>query len=91
VPRKKWVPQGRRAWVPETERFGARLALIRQQMGWNLQEAAIECHLPAQSWRDWEKHGKTPRDYEGTCKTIATRTECDLVWLLTGKSAEAVS
>jgi hypothetical protein len=32
-------------WVPELT-FGARLALVRHRMGWNIKEAAAACDLP---------------------------------------------
>ena len=37
-------PAAERGWIPGTTEFGARLALIRQAMGWgNVQEAAVAC------------------------------------------------
>lgn len=74
-------------WIPSDATFGARLALIRQQMGWgNLKEAALACGLPQESWRSWERDNRTPRDYSVVCKKIAERTGCDLFWLLTGEA-----
>lgn len=70
-------------WVPELT-FGARLALIRQAMQWNIKEAAKECGLPATSWRQWEVAGHLPRRYVDTCKAIATRTGVDYHWLIDG-------
>jgi hypothetical protein len=55
-------------------------------MGWNAKEAAMACGISPQSWREWELAGRHPRDYENVCKQIAARTECDLVWLMTGIS-----
>jgi hypothetical protein len=72
-------------WVPASDTFAARLMLVRHRMRWNLKQAALECGLPAQSWRDWEIRGKRPRDYEGVCQKIAARTECDLIWLMLGQ------
>lgn len=63
--------------------FPARLALVRNRMGWNGKEAALACGLPPQSWRNWES-GKRPHDYEQVCRAIAARTGCSLMWLLTG-------
>jgi len=71
-------------WVPETDSFAVRLVLIRNRMKWNAKEAALACGLPAQSWREWELSSRRPRDYEGVCKQIAARTQCDLIWLMTG-------
>ncbi len=71
-------------WVPDVASFGTRLVLVRHQMGWNAKEAALACGISPQSWRDWELFGRKPRDYEGVCKQIAERTQCDLIWLMTG-------
>lgn len=71
-------------WVPSTHSFATRLVLIRHQMGWNLKEAALACGVPAGSWREWELSGRRPRDFEGVCKQIAARTQCDLIWLMVG-------
>ena len=71
-------------WVPSTHNFATRLVLIRHQMGWNLKEAALTRGVPAGSWREWELSGRRPRDYEGICKQIAARTQCDLNWLMAG-------
>jgi hypothetical protein len=71
-----------RGWVPTASDFGARLALVRQHMGWgNVQEAALACGLPVSSWRNWERDNRQPRDYMGACRAIASRTGCDLGWL----------
>lgn len=74
-------PAGR--WVPDDKSFGARLALVRQRMGWNAKEAAIACGLPAQSWRNWES-GMACRDQELAARKIAARTGCDYLWLFAG-------
>lgn len=71
-------------WVPDTEEFSVRLALIRHRLRWNVKEAAIACGIKPQSWREWELHGRRPQDYEGTCKQIAQTVQCNLVWLMTG-------
>jgi len=72
-------------WVPSTEAFGTRLAMVRQHEGWNAKEAAIACGLPQQSWRDWELRGARPRDLLAVCRAITDRTGVDLYWLLTGQ------
>ena len=70
-------------WIPGDDTFGARLALIRQRMGWgNTKEAALACGLPVQSWRGWERDGRQPRDYMGTCQAIADATGVNVYWLL---------
>ena len=71
-------------WVPATDSFAVRLVLVRHEMGWNAKEAALACGISPQSWREWELSGRRPRDYEGVCKQIAARTQCDLIWLMTG-------
>lgn len=69
-------------WRPDDSTFGARLALVRQRMGWgNVVEAANECGLPPASWRGWERDGRAPRDYMAVCARISTRTGVDLAWL----------
>jgi hypothetical protein len=73
------------AWVPDVDSFAVRLMLIRHRMGWNAKQAAVACGLPAQSWREWESMRRRPRDYEATCRRVAARTGCDLVWLMVGR------
>lgn len=73
-------------WVPDTSTFGARLALVRQRMGWNLKEAALACGLPQASWREWELKGRDPRGIQTIVEKIAERTGVDDYWLLTGKT-----
>lgn len=69
-------------WVPE-DTFGARLALIRQRMSWNVKEAAEACGLTGQSWHNWE-NGSLPRDLYKTVTLIADAAGCDRTWLLMG-------
>lgn len=72
-----------RGWVPDVSDFGARLALIRQYMGWgNVKEAAVACGLPVSSWRSWERDNRLPRDYRAICLAISQTTGCDLGWLM---------
>lgn len=78
-------------WRVDASTFGARLALIRWQMGWNMKEAAIGCGLPAQSWRTWEIDGTTPRDIVAIAKQISERTRCDYLWLLIGERGEQIA
>lgn len=74
-----------RGWTADDSTFGARLALIRQRMGWgNVKLAAEECKLPVQSWRTWERDGVTPRNIVEIAGTISERTGCDYGWLLAG-------
>lgn len=72
-------------WIPAVESFGARLALVRQRMGWtNVKEAATACGLPAENWRRWERGESEPRRLVTIAMTIATRTGCDYLWLVHG-------
>lgn len=72
-------------WIADASTFGARLALIRQRMGWgNVKEAAVACGLPVESWRNWERDGMEPRRLITIAMTIATRTGCDYLWLVHG-------
>jgi hypothetical protein len=78
------------AWVPDMSTFGARLALIRQRMGWgNVKHAAEECGLPVQSWRSWERDGVDPTRKVEVAAKIAERTDCDYLWLVFGPSRGA--
>jgi len=73
-------------WAPDDSTFGARLAMLRQHMRWgNVAEAARQCGLPVESWRNWEE-GKRPRDLTEVAKAIADRTGCDVYWLVWGPS-----
>lgn len=75
-----------RGWIPDDSTFGARLALVRQRMGWgNLKEAAIECGIPPETWRTWERDGVVPRRMVEISGLIADRTGCDYGWLLAGQ------
>lgn len=72
-----------RGWTVDDSTFGARLALVRQRMQWNIKEAARECGIPAASWGSWE-NGAMPRRYTEMCRLIAERTGADYGWLLDG-------
>jgi hypothetical protein len=72
-------------WIPDDSTFGARLALIRQRMGWgNVKEAATACGLPTESWRTWERDGVEPRGLTRIARQIADRSGCSYPWLLDG-------
>ncbi|MGB7235914.1 MAG: XRE family transcriptional regulator [Rhodococcus sp. (in: high G+C Gram-positive bacteria)] len=74
-------------WVPTLSTFGARLALVRHQMGWNAKEAALACGLPAASWREWELRGREPRGLSDIAQKISEHTGCDDYWLITGRES----
>lgn len=73
------------SWVPKTDAFGARLALIRWKMGWNMKEAALACGFSQQSWRGWELQGYDPRGLQRVAEQIAARTGVDDYWIMTGR------
>ena len=74
--------QPTQGWTPTDATFGARLALVRQRMGWgNVKEAALACGLPVESWRNWERDGRTPRDFIEVCRRVSTATGADVNWL----------
>lgn len=79
--------QERRTWVP-VDTFGARLALIRQAMGWNVTEAATACGVPPTSWKNWER-GRQPHRMIHAAQAIADRTGCDRDWLVFGGPLES--
>lgn len=72
-------------WVPDTSTFGARLALVRQRMGWgNVKEAADACAIAVESWRRWEAGRTEPRSLVSACMKIAGVTGVDYRWLALG-------
>lgn len=81
----KTPPVSATAWIPDLNSFGARLALVRQKMGWgNVAEAARECGIDRESWRLWEQTGREPRRFITIAMAIANRTGVDLDWLVYG-------
>lgn len=70
-------------WIPDTSTFGARLALVRWRMGWNLKEAATECNVGQNSWGNWEE-GAMPRNYVEIVNRIVLRTRVNKLWLIDG-------
>lgn len=79
---RKATAQG---WVPDVSTFGARLALVRQRMGWtNIKEAAEACAIAPQTWRQWEAGKFEPRQLVHACMKIAGVTGVDYRWLALG-------
>jgi transcriptional regulator with XRE-family HTH domain len=72
-------------WVPSTDDFGARLALVRQRKNWNISEAAKACGLAETTWHTWEE-GSYPRKMEQVCRAIAKASGVNYVWLMTGQT-----
>ena len=89
--------QGRRApgWVPDLSTFGARLALVRQAMGWgNVKQAAVLCGIPPETWRTWERDGVEPKSLVSSAMKIADVSGVDYRWLALGpedRAAEAAT
>lgn len=79
------------SWKPDTSAFGARLALIRWQMNYNLKEAAVECGFPPATWSAWEINGSMPRDLAAVTAQIAERTGVDRLWLMLGEDASVAA
>lgn len=73
-------------WIPDTNTFGARLALVRWRMGWNLKEAERECDITQNLWSNWET-GSMPRNYLEAVAKIVWRTKVDRLWLMTGEGS----
>lgn len=72
-------------WVADASTFGARLALIRQRMGWgNVEKAAKACGISTETWRSWERDNREPHRMQTIARQIATATGCDYLWLLIG-------
>lgn len=69
-------------WVP-TDTWGARLAIVRQKMGWNYTEAGKECGINATSWHNWEDGGGC-RQMHRIAHKIARRTGVSFTWLVAG-------
>lgn len=74
------------SWIPDASSFGARLALVRWRMGWNMKEAARECGITQNSWANWEA-GAHPRNYVESVNRIVLRTRVDKIWLMTGEGS----
>lgn len=77
------------AWIPDDSTLGARLALVRQRMKWNIAEAARECGVTTESWRLWEQSGRSPRSLVTIAMAISTRTGVDPDWLIRGRLPNA--
>ena len=73
------------SWIPSTRTFGARLALVRWQMGWNVKEAAEACGLKESNWRGWELDGRMPQKLNDVAGAIAMATGANKYWLMDGE------
>jgi hypothetical protein len=72
-------------WIPSTSTFGARLALVRWRMTWNIAEAAAACGLNESNWRGWELDGRSPRGLNDVADRISEATGVDKYWLIDGE------
>ena len=70
-------------WVAE-DTWGARLALVRQRMGWNYEQAGQACTIEPETWRQWEKVGRSPRKIHEVARRIADVSGANYVWLMAG-------
>ena len=75
-------------WIP-LDCFGTRLAILRQRLGWNRDQAARECGLNVNTWTKWEREGTLPRNAPEVVNKIVSRTGCDREWLMWGGALAA--
>lgn len=68
-------------WTPDLDTFGARLALLRHYMGWNIAQAARSCGVSESAWRDWELRNGMPRQLQRITMQIHVATGCSAPWL----------
>lgn len=79
------IVEHKTGWIPDASTFGARLALIRQRMGWgNVEKAAKACGISTETWRSWERDNREPHRLVTIAKQIAGATGCDYLWLVHG-------
>lgn len=74
---------GSDGWVAE-DTWGARLALVRQRMGWNYEQAGHACEIEPETWRQWEKVGRSPRKIHEVARRISDQSGANYVWLMAG-------
>lgn len=79
------APVQTQPWIPNDDTLGARLALVRWRMGWNMKQAALAVGVPAATWRLWEAENAQPRNLVEIAERIADRVNCDFDWLLRGQ------
>jgi transcriptional regulator with XRE-family HTH domain len=79
------VVQSETGWVPSTESFGARLALVRNHLGLNVAKAAELAGEDDSNWQNWER-GVKPRDMVDKARKISEALGCNFLWLLTGST-----
>lgn len=81
------APEPDEPWIPDDSTFGARLALVRQHMGWTKAQAARAIGASESSWGNWERPASAdrkptrPQGYEDITAKIAAASNCNLGWL----------
>lgn len=73
-------------WVPE-DTFGNRLALLRNQLQLNLEEAASACGIPRATWASWE-NGRKPHNLTEKVELIHRGLRVNRMWLLLGAEGQ---
>jgi transcriptional regulator with XRE-family HTH domain len=70
------------AWRPE-DTFGARLVLVRRELGLSQSEAAERCGISGATWATWEL-GRSPRNMPRQVDKISDALGVDRDWLMWG-------
>jgi transcriptional regulator with XRE-family HTH domain len=70
-------------WRPR-DTFGARLRLIRGELGLDISEAAERCDVPIATWSNWERKAARPRDLLDAVLKIENALRVDRDWLMWG-------
>ena len=73
-----------KAWRPE-DSFGARLRLVRGELGLTVEDIALRCGVRTPTWSSWER-GSLPRGMHRIVERIAEVTGVDREWLMWGGS-----
>lgn len=83
------VEQHEEAWVPE-DTFGARLVLVRRELGLTQAQAADACGLDDGSWSNWER-GARPRGLDEIVAAIVKSLRVNRDWLMWGSTSARLS
>lgn len=75
-------PAGGGPWIPENS-FGARLRMVRRELGLSVEDVADVCGLSASTWSYWERGGH-PQKMNETVDKITQATGVDRDWLMWG-------
>lgn len=74
-------------WRPR-DTFGARLRLIRGELGIDIGQAAERCGVPVATWSNWERKGASPRDLLDVVLRIEHAFHVERDWLMWGGPLE---